>query len=603
MLIKPFIYVIGELTMCGIIATSGSEDMVSMAVEGLKKLEYRGYDSFGFAVRTPGKLAITKSLEPMSDFLESLPAGQSVIGHTRWATHGGVTLDNCHPHLSQDETFALAHNGIVENCQSLMQFQMNNLTDKSVIDGKGISDSRIIVALLAEALSEMDRAGALIETVSMLEGRNAIVVIFEDGEIFGVRKGSPLMIGRNEHCVFLGSDVLSFGDWATQCCALEDYQLVKLVGPVIERFDFSGARVSLSWDELDYQRSFEDMDAYPHYMLKEIMEQWRTIPAQKVAFGDRFEDLLQRIKCARRVFLTGAGGAYFAARQISWLLSNVAAIDVFDVPAYEVESYLNLMGDGDIILAVSQSGETADTIDAVQMAKAKGLYAACLVNMPYSTLTRMCDMTFYNRCGPERCVLSTKSASSQITFGYLLAGSLRDDLPCLTGRIDSMTHQLSLYLDQSILLVYERLAKEIFRKKHLFVLGRKEFYATAMIAALNIKEASYLHAEAFAAGELKHGVIALVEKGTPVIVYAGKEDNYMLNVSAELKSRGAFIIGIAAENNPLFHRHLPLPGAHLSELVAVSSIIPGQLLAYYLSVIRGHNPDKPRNLAKSVTVR
>jgi glucosamine--fructose-6-phosphate aminotransferase (isomerizing) len=339
-------------------------------------------------------------------------------------------------------------------------------------------------------------------------------------------------------------------------------------------------------------------------MFKEILEQWRTIPVQCALDEPEFEVFTDCIRQSGLVLVTGAGGAFYAAKQVAWLLRTIAGIKAMDVAAYEIQSLRSLVTKNDLLLVVSQSGETADSLQAIQTARDWGMKIACLVNMRMSTMTRISDFVFYNRAGAEECVLSTKSATAQITFGYLLANNLINRMPDARRHIDGLSRLLSGELVPSQLGQFQEVAKYLTNFEHLFVLGRGEHFANALIGALNIKEASYLHAEAFSAGELKHGVIALREPGTPVILFMPKDDEYMLGVANEVKARGAYVIAITNEApgsgiDTVVDVRLPLAGGGSP----LSAIIACQLLAYYIAVGKDLNPDRPRNLAKSVTVQ
>lgn len=585
--------------MCGIVACSSDGETVSdKCVEGLTRLQYRGYDSFGFAWSHGGEIARSRSLDCLDEMAPVLPHATAVLGHTRWATHGGVTLANCHPHLAADGAFALVHNGIVENYQALK--------GKVAQAGRWLeseTDTEVIVARMEVHLAAgRGRRAAVLASFAELEGRNTIVVLFSNGEIFGVRHGSPLVLGRAGDCLFLASDVLSFSPWTTTCFALPDHCAVRLDGGSCEAFDGTGAALKIEWVDCEVDREETSLDGYRHHMLKEIMEQWRTVASQAVITDAELAPLVQAVEASESVFITGAGGASYAARQIAWLLREVAGIRAFDVPAYEFESVRHCAVPGDVLIAVSQSGETADTIEAVTAAASWGMKIASLVNMPLSSLARLSAFTFTNRCGPEICVLSTKSASAQLTFGYLLAHAVaRKPAVARTG-IDSLSRTLSRYLVDAQLDIAHRIGERLSGCEHLFILGKDGYFGSALMGALNIKEASYLHAEAFTAGELKHGVLALIEEGVPVILFVPQVSGYLLNVAAEVKARGAFLIGVACERNELFDAFIPLPPLP-APLQLVSSIVPCQLLAYFIAVSRGLNPDRPRNLAKSVTVK
>lgn len=583
--------------MCGIMACVG-EDVGEIAVRGLKRMQYRGYDSYGFAWVDGRNQAIQtrRSIDSLEEFTDPLPECTAVLGHTRWATHGGVSLENCHPHVARTMEFSLAHNGIVENHQQLKAA----IGDVIYLSE---TDTEVIVRLLESALCDLpSRLEAFRSVISELEGRNTIVVLFSDGEMLGFREGSPLVLGQGDGQYFLASDVLSFSQQTDRCFALGEGSIVRIKGAGVEVFNNRGQVQQVKWEIIELPESETGKDDYAHYMLKEIMEQWQSIARQVNVDATEISRLSDICGSGRSILVTGAGGAYFTSIQIAWLLRVIGGVRALAVPAYEIDSVSTMFEAGDLILAISQSGETADTISAVDTARSWGLRIASLVNMPMSSLTRMSEFKFANQSGPEICVLSTKSASAQVTFGYLLAKKVAGETDHQQN-IDQLSQELSQYLTLANVRIIQRLAGSLLHNRHIFLLGRGLYSGTARIGALNIKEASYVHAEAFSAGELKHGVIALIERGTPVILFAGRDDVYMLNVAAEVRSRGARVIAMAYENNPLFDEFIKLPDVSDPLLAAVSSMIPCQLLAYYLSIQSGVNPDKPRNLAKSVTVQ
>ena len=584
--------------MCGIVACSGTGNVSEACVSGLTRLQYRGYDSYGFAYCHDARIDRLRSLDSLDDMVPRLPDANAVIGHTRWATHGGVTLENCHPHLAADGGFALVHNGIVENYQQLRR--------QLVECGRSFAsetDTEVVVGLLESLLrSGYDRKDALGSVLRQLEGRNTIVVLFPDGEIFGVRQGSPLMLGNAGDRLFLASDVLSFSPWTSTCFPVPEECVVRLWKDECEGFDVAGQAIDMAWATVEIDHDETGRDGHRHYMIKEIMEQWRTIPAQGIVTNAELDTLVDAIRSAGTVLVTGAGGAYYAARQIAWMLREVSHIRAHDVQAYEMDTMEHCVKPGDLLIAISQSGETADTIEAARTAGRWGLRVASLVNMPLSTLTRLSELAFHNRSGPEICVLSTKSASAQIAFGYLLAHAVAGQTSGARADIDLLSRELSHYLTDDRACAIRDVAAHIAGHDHVFVLGKDGYYGSALMGALNIKEASYIHAEAFTAGELKHGVIALIDEGVPVILFVPASSRYMINVAAEVKSRGAFVIALGDGNNELFDAFIPLPRVPpMAQLV--SSIVPCQLLAYYLAVARELNPDRPRNLAKSVTVQ
>lgn len=569
--------------MCGIVALSGVEDVSKLVVRGLQRLQYRGYDSFGFGWLTEsGNLQTLRRLDAVDELDQVLPATRVAVGHTRWATHGAVTLDHCHP--QQGDGFCLVHNGIVENFLQLA----------CEVGFGGDLDTQLICGLLDDAFMDLSesRATAMARVFTRLGGRNTLVVLFDDGEILGVRHGSPLILARAEGLVILASDLLSIAPFAAECYLLDDGDMVSIreQGSQLIRGDRS--TYDIEWQAVTSLDDEVDRDGYPHFMLKEIMEQWQTLPRQL----NNLVSLPEALKFDQ-VIVTGAGGAYIAASQIAWLLRN-AGSRAFAIPAYEMLSARALFNDKSLVVAVSQSGETADTLSAASLCQRWGAQLVSLVNMPLSSLARMSDTSYQQHCGPEICVLSTKSATAQVMFGYQLAAGLLD-VDC-GEPVAGLAAALSRYLSQQVSTDIRVVAASIANREHLFVLGAGRYHAVAQMCALNIKEASYVHAEAFSSGELKHGVIALIEPGTPVIVYL--EDEASISAAAEVKARGAHLIGIGHAPTIQCDDCIGIPTLPDPDLSAITAMIPGQLLAYHLGVLRGVNPDRPRNLAKSVTV-
>ncbi|MEO2177808.1 MAG: glutamine--fructose-6-phosphate transaminase (isomerizing) [bacterium] len=605
--------------MCGIVACSSVDKGQEVVIEALSRMQYRGYDSYGFAYITEaGGLDACRSIDHFEPGLISLPDSRVLLGHTRWATHGGVSVENCHPHSDPLGRFALVHNGIVSNFDSLKASLLEQGTQFQTT-----TDTEVLVHLMSMALEERaDRMCALMSLQKMIKGRNTLLFLFADGELLGVRQGSPLVVSEaavgggiepdQRKALYVASDILAFGDQTFRSVPLLDGQIVSIKAQNLLIVDPAGNPVAPHWVETSsISHELKPVDdessgsGYKHCMLREVLEQWRTIPAQTALDELEFQPFVEVIKGSRQVFVTGAGGASYTARQVGWLLRTIAGIKAMDVAAYDIENIHNLVEEDDVLIVLSQSGETADSLHAIQIARKWGMKIACLVNMPMSTMTRVSDFVFYNHAGPEECVLSTKSASAQIAFGYLLANTLCGNRGKAQQHIDRLSHLLSQQLVVSQLGMYQGTSAYLANQEHLFLLGRGEHFATALIGALNIKEASYLHAEAFSAGELKHGVIALIEPGIPVILFVPEGDTYMLGVANEVKARGAYVIAITdAESGGKFVDSpvdvwITMPG----DGSPLSAIIPCQLLAYYVAVSRGLNPDRPRNLAKSVTVQ
>ncbi len=591
--------------MCGIFGYVGDKNASHMVMNGLRRLEYRGYDSWGIAVLADREIHVCKDVGSIVEGGEKvqLPLSTIGIGHTRWATHGGVSRKNAHPHFSTERNFVLAHNGIVENYQEL----------KGKLRRKGFmfdteTDSEVIVRLIEKCHLNVDSMVDAVELAfAELEGRNTIIILSrETEEIIAVRNGSPLVIGVDDKAYYLASDTLSFSDKTLDVVFLDDMQLACCSRKGLDVRDI------VSHEPLDVQVSrLNDVttpiekDGYDHFMLKEIFEQRETI-GRAVDYGEKeIQQAIEAISKSKTVVAVGSGGAYYAAEQIAQMLRRLVGVSAIGVRASEVDSYLPLTSSGDVAIAVSQSGETADTIQALNKLRARGLQIISVVNMEGSTISRMSDMAYYSRSGSEICVLSTKTSSAQMAFGYLLSKAMVGKYGEVKPKVAELMQFLCAdYLTDSLSQQVSEVAKSVVNQRNIFLLGKGNNFMVANIGALNIKEASYVHAEGFSAGELKHGVIALIDEGVPVISIVDNDEyrDDMIAATAEVKARGAYVIGLGVQNNDLFDLFLPLPNQSGIEPALLVNIIPCQLLAYHLAVLRGINPDRPRNLAKSVTV-
>lgn len=579
--------------MCGIIAASAMTDVQDEVVAALARVQYRGYDSFGFAwVSEQGGLASARSTDADAVHETCLPLSRTVLGHTRWATHGEVNLANCHPHMSLDGGFALVHNGIVTNFEALRGANLS-----------GESDSRLIVELLQEQLqSGAARLQALRQVTTLIEGRNTIVLLFADGEILAFRQGSPLVVSKSESDdLYLASDQLAFSATCPEYCRIADGEFVQIRAHDLVLYCNQLVERDQDWLPITERYEASDIDGYKHFMLKEIMEQWQTVPAVlKTLEAAAFPQAVTLLQGAKRIIVVGAGGAYFTGRQIAWLLRNEAGLDAMAIPAYEYDSFAILLGEGDVLVAVSQSGETADTLQAIERAKRASVVVLSIINVPGSSMAELSDISLQQHSGAEVCVLSTKSATAQITVGYALALASGNRQTEARQHIQGVSHALAAELDPIYLAGCKSLAARLANHSSLYVLGRGDYHAVAQVAALNIKEASYVHAEAFSAGELKHGVLALITRDVPVLVYVGKGDVFMRQVIAEVQARGAWVIGLLIDETceSICDESLRLPAGGST----LSSLLPGQLLAYFMALALERNPDRPRNLAKSITV-
>lgn len=589
--------------MCGIFGYVGKTNAKKVILDGLKRLEYRGYDSWGIAVAKDEKIVVAKKVGPIGTLedIKNLPDTKIGIGHTRWATHGGVTETNAHPHLSTQGDFILAQNGIVENYQELKR----DLIEKGY---KFISqtDTEVIVRLIEEKQkSHKDLKEAIRTAFLDLKGRNTIIVLDKDQDrIIAVRNGSPLVIGIGKNEFFLASDTLSFADKTDTIAYMQNYEMAECKDEKMELSDvYTGKIKKLKPIKIDQDNTEINKEGFDHYMLKEIVEQKHTIREAIQYTQDELKPLVESIRSAKIVYTVGAGTAGYAAGQIAFFLRKYAGINATELRSYEVGSYKDMFSHHDLIIAVTQSGETADTIEAIEYAKEKGAKIASIVNMLGSTTTRISDFSFFSRSGPEVAVASTKAFTAQLSWGLLVALTLAGKYSEAVSAIYNLSDSLEKFFNEKLFEQIKSLVKVLAKQEHFFVLGRDVNYYIALEAALKVKEITYKHFEGFTSGELKHGVIALVEKGTPVFVIVAndsyKED--LLSAAAEVKARGAFVVGIAKEKNDLFDEYIAVPDGGLADPMA--NVIPFQLISYFLGVELGNSPDRPRNLAKSVTVK
>ncbi|MBT3250058.1 MAG: glutamine--fructose-6-phosphate transaminase (isomerizing) [Candidatus Pacebacteria bacterium] len=592
--------------MCGIYGAVVSEqDAGRVVYQGLKRLEYRGYDSWGVVVTKADDFFMEKQVGKIDQNHQlGLPETSISIGHTRWATHGGVTQVNAHPHLAKNGSFALVQNGVVENYQQLRA--------ESIEQGyefESETDTEVIVALIEQLMTHKKELQpsliTLREAFSKLGGRNTISLVTKSKSIMAIRQGSPLIIGRNKQGeVFISSDVISLATDADEYLMLDHGQGVVITDKKVQPFIAdTGEEFAPDYQPIKVASVGFDKKGFADFMLKEIYEQstvFNNVTQQPL---DQLLELTTEINQANRVYVLGAGSASFAAGQIAFWLRE-QGIQATVLKSYEARSYRKLFSDHDLCIAISQSGETADTNEVVEWLRQSGVKIASIVNMPGSTLTAFSDLPFMLQVGSEVGVASTKALSGQMVWGKLVSDLIAGQtLADYQKQVKAYSAQLKTWFDGSAAKQLKFLAQELIKKDRLFVLGRGQLYMPALEFALKLKEISYIHAEGFSGGELKHGVIALIEKGTPVVclVAEDEEKNDMLSAAAEVKARGARVIGVAAENNQLFDDWIKIPDNQ--EFIAISSFLPAQLLTYYMAVEQGYDPDKPRNLAKSVTVK
>ncbi|MHB8566480.1 MAG: glutamine--fructose-6-phosphate transaminase (isomerizing) [Nitrososphaerales archaeon] len=601
--------------MCGIIAYTGDEPAAPILFEGLKRLEYRGYDSAGIVTINSDshfelKKGIGKVLELHNRMDLADMSGNIGIAHTRWATHGGVTDENAHPHLSNNQRIAVIHNGIVENYKELKAMLLS-----AGFNFRSQTDTEIVPNMIEYwmRIKGVDYIEAVLKTIQSLEGNFALVILDRESRtIIGAKNGSPLVlgIGAKGRELFLASDIPAFLERTKDVVYLYDGDMVviqdSLKGPKsYEIIDFrqgKGKNVlrpvqSVSWD-IEHAAKGE----FDHFMLKEISEQVETIQRASSQDKEIIEDITNRIKKARGVFLIGCGSSFNACLSASYLFSKLAAFHVNTVLASEFSAYEDFLKEDTLVIAVTQSGETIDVLDAIKTAKVKGCQIVSIVNVMGSSATQVSDLSIFLNAGPEVSVLSTKTYTSQLAVLALLAYSLASRYEEGERKLKYLWNIVYNLTAASTRKKIKELSDKLSTQNHIFVLGRGSLYATALEAALKIKEVSYIHAEAFAGGELKHGSISLIKEGTPCIVFVSKDtEKNILSNAMEVKSRGGYLIGIGPTPIEPFDYFIKVPESE--ELNPICQIIPIQILAYQLAVILGHDPDRPRNLAKSVTVR
>lgn len=574
-------------------------------------MEYRGYDSWGIAV-TADQIKLDKRVGAIGDLdqLANLPSSNAGIGHTRWATHGGISQINAHPHFSSDQSFALAQNGIVENYQEL-----KNGLEKKGYKFETETDTEVIVRLVEEKLKTgkilklvQDDGSNLKEAVREafleLEGRNTIIVLAKDGQIIAARNGSPLIIGINDKELFFSSDTLSFAPHASNMVVVENGQMICYNGK-LNLLDIKSNKVlPYRIEKVNFQSSKVDKEGYDHFMLKEIYESPYVINQVISQPADYYKGFTDQIKRARRIYTLSMGTAGVAAAQIAFYLRLYAKVDAVGLIAAEALDYYDLFGDKDLIITPSQSGETADVLEVLEIARKKGVQIASFVNMPGSTMTRISDFKFMANAGPEICVMSTKVFTSQIAWGYLIAKIAQGKEAEGRQNLEILSTQIDRYLSTGANIdAIKKLTKIMAKQKDVFLLGKYQNFNIVREGMVKIIEGSYIHAHGIPAGDLKHYAITLMEKGVPVVV-AMSEDmakDDVINAVSQVKARGATVIGISPTNYAGFDYYLPVPDT--GETSAIMNIIPLQLLAYYMAVELGHNVDKPRNIAKSVTVK
>ncbi|MBU6148121.1 MAG: glutamine--fructose-6-phosphate transaminase (isomerizing) [Actinomycetales bacterium] len=617
--------------MCGIVGYVGSRNALGTTVAGLRRLEYRGYDSAGVAVVADGALQVRKRagrLDRLADLLGSdpLPGSRVAIGHTRWATHGAPTDQNAHPHVDPAGRVALIHNGIIENHAAL---RAQIIADGGTMTSE--TDSEVVAHLLAGSLAAgMDLPAAMRQTVRRLVGSFTLVAVSADEPdlVVGARRNSPLVVGCGEGENFLASDVAAFIDHTRQAIELGQDQIVEVRADGVTVTDFDGQPVTVRHFTVDWDAAAAEKGGYDLFMLKEIAEQPRavadTLAGRLTGGGILDRDQLDwsgvEPAAIESVTFIACGTAHHAAMIGRYAIEQWARIPCTVELASEFRYREPLVGHTSLVVAISQSGETMDTIMALRHAQERGARVLAVCNTQGASIPRESDATLYTRAGPEIAVASTKAFLTQVVAVELLAlhlGVVRQALPpeqaaAIVARLTDLPGKVDLALDT--VEPVRALARRLANARSVLFIGRHVGYPVALEGALKLKELAYMHAEGFAAGELKHGPIALIEDGTPVVVVMPPpgtvlHEKVMSNV-AEVRARGARTVVVAQEGDETAAREaddliiVPSMGdpAVGGLLMPVVTTVPLQVLACELATVKGHDVDRPRNLAKSVTV-
>lgn len=607
--------------MCGIVGYIGKEEAAPILLDGLSKLEYRGYDSAGIAVFDGEKINVAKTkgrLKALSELTHDgiLLPGTLGIGHTRWATHGSPSDTNAHPHLNTEETIVVVHNGIIENYIKL----------KKKLEGRGYqfvseTDTEVIAHLL-DYYYKGNPLEAVTKIMHRMEGSYALGIIFKDhpNELYAVRKDSPLIVGHTDGGSIIASDVPAVLKYTRDVYFIENEEIVRLTEQDMEFFTVDEEPLQKKPVHIDWDADAAEKDGYEHFMLKEMYEQPKAIAdtfSPRIKDGQIVIEELgmndEEIRAVSKIVIVACGSAYHAGMTGKYVLEGMARIPVEVDLASEFRYRDPILAEGTLVIVVSQSGETADSLAALREAKKKGCKVLGIVNVVGSSIAREADNVLYTWAGPEIAVATTKAYSCQLTALYLLAmrfayarGAISEsELAEMIEDLKKLPAQVEMLLSHKDRI--QKFANRYLAARSIFFIGRGIDYAISLEGSLKLKEVSYIHSEAYAAGELKHGTISLIEEGTLVTAVLTQEDLYkkMLSNMEEVKTRGAFVMAVTNEGNLDVEKaadyvvYIPETNRFFTNSLA---IVPLQLFGYYVAVGRGCDVDKPRNLAKSVTV-
>ena len=586
--------------MCSIIGYYGKISAAPILVKGLKRMEYRGYDSVGVATESENKIELKKGIGKVDEVnskiqLDIMP-GKIGIGHTRWATHGKVTDANAHPHPSNSGKIAIVHNGIIENFEELKQ-QLEN-------DGysfKSETDSEIIANLLQKNYELTgDVKETIIKTVSEIKGHYAFVAMFENGQLAAARYHEPLIIGVGKDDFFLSSDVLGFIEYTDDAIYLENGNFVILDKDKFQILDFDGNHAKYGITKVSKEFGDAYKGDYAHFTLKEIYEQPETILKAGEKTTEAIEKTADYLKHSKNIYITGSGTSYNSALIAKQMLSKYAKIKVEPIMSSELQFSPDSIEENSILIAISQSGESADVLEAVKIAKKANCKIISIVNLLTSSLAREADVVIGMNCGPEIGVAATKSFTAQLVIIYKIVERLSNGEVKID--FDKISESVSKTLDKPIRI--QIVAQKLKNISDIYVLGRGVHYPIAIEAALKLKELTYIHAEGIPGGELKHGPLALMDESVFVLIINPNDSTYSdtLTSAREIKARGAKIIGISDVESDVYDYWIEISKVEES-MYPISEIIPIQLLSYYAALEKDTDPDYPRNLAKSVTVK
>lgn len=607
--------------MCGIVGYVGKKQAAPILLEGLSKLEYRGYDSAGIAVMNDGKIEIHKTkgrLKVLSDMIDAgkAVAGNMGIGHTRWATHGEPSDVNSHPHISSSGRFAVVHNGIIENYLSLKK----KLISKGI---EFVSDTDTeVIAHLIEYYYKGDILETVIKVIERVEGSYALGILSADNpdEFIAVRKASPLIVGLGDGENFIASDVTAILKHTRKINYLDDDEIVVLSRDSVKVYNTDKELVQKEVFTVDWDVSAAEKGGYEHFMMKEIEEQPKALRdtiSPRIKDGkivlDKFSLSAEDMKNLNKIYIVACGSAYHVGMVGKYIIEKLCRIPVEAEVASEFRYHDPIVDEHTLTIIISQSGETADTLAALKEAKSRGSRILSIVNVVGSAIANASDDVIYTWAGPEIAVATTKAYSTQLAVIYLIALYLADKM----GRIskeeyENILKDIQRLPDLAAEVLKEKdkvqyLASQFFSSKSIFFIGRNLDYAVSLEGSLKLKEISYIHSEAYAAGELKHGTISLIEEGTLVVALATGDALYDKTISnvKEVKARGAVVMCVTTDK----HEHAEDVCDHVVRIPSVNQIllpsltvIPLQLFGYYVASLKGCDIDKPRNLAKSVTV-